>query len=365
MTPACPAHTVGQLPAEGLWAEAFRVQRRGVDALAGLAGALATCGPLALGIALDEPAIGVTASFGGLNGALGVSRGALRERVGWGAAAALGCCMSVVFATAVQDSVAASVAASFVIVWLFAFLRTFGVSGGLTGFVISAIFVILNGIPAEPLNVGERGMWFALGTLGGFLLMVAAYARDAPPPSPEAPPFMTLLGPGARRLRDAIAGDKLLRAHALRLASIIALTTLLYKLFELEHGYWVPLTVLAVLQPEEHASSVRALQRAGGTLVGTAVIAVFMIAVGGQWVMVAGQGVAAFGLFALHSRGYFWLVVLITPTALLTLSAVDYQGDAVALERAAWSALGILVGLALAEVVWRLAEHRPHHSRAP
>jgi uncharacterized membrane protein YccC len=74
---------------------------------------------------------------------------------------------------------------------------------------------------------------------------------------------------------------------------------------------------------------------------------------------VAAQGVAAFGLFTLHSRSYFWLVVMITPTALLTLSAVDYQGDSVALERAAWSALGIMVGLALAEVVWRLAEHRP------
>jgi uncharacterized membrane protein YccC len=162
------------------------------------------------------------------------------------------------------------------------------------------------------------------------------------------------------QFREALAGDTLLRAHALRLASIVAATTLLYQLLGLEHGYWVPLTVLAVLQPEEHASSVRAIQRATGTLIGTAVIAVLTIASGEQWLMVTAQGLAAFGLFALHSRGYFWLVVLLTPAALLTLSAVDYQGDAVALERAAWSVLGIVLGLAVAELLWRLPHHPPH-----
>jgi len=166
-----------------------------------------------------------------------------------------------------------------------------------------------------------------------------------------------VLARGARQLRRAIADDALLRAHALRLASIVAATTLLYQVLELEHGYWVPLTVLAVLQPNEHASDVRAIQRAAGTIVGTALIALLTIATGNEWLMVACQGLTAFGLFALFARGYFWLVVLLTPTALLTVSAVDYQGVAVAVERAGWSALGIALGLAIAEVCWRLARH--------
>ena len=49
---------------------------------------------------------------------------------------------------------------------------------------------------------------------------------------------------------------------------------------------------MAVLQPEEHASNVRAVQRATGTLVGTALIAVLTIATAEEWVMVAGQAVA-------------------------------------------------------------------------
>jgi hypothetical protein len=77
--------------------------------------------------------------------------------------------------------------------------------------------------------------------------------------------------------------------------------------------------------------------------------------------MIPAQGLAAFGLFALFARGYFWLVVLLTPTALLTVSAVDYQGVAVAVERAGWSALGIAVGLGIAELCWRLP---PHLARA-
>jgi hypothetical protein len=345
--------------AGALWLEAFRVERRGIDVRAGLAGGVASCAPLALGIATGEETIGVIACFGGLNAALAVPRGDLRERVGWGAGDALACCVSVAIATAVQSSVAASVAAAFVLIGLAAFLRTFGPKGGLAGFVVGAIFVITNGIPEGSLDLAERVLWFALGSLGGVVLMVAAYARDAPPPRPGATPLGTVLVLGAGRLRDAIAGDVLLRAHALRLASIVAATILLYKLFELEHGYWVPLSVLAVLQPNEHASGVRAVQRAAGTLVGTVFIALLTIATGEQWLMVAAQGIAAFLLFALFARGYFWLVVMITPTALLTINAVDYQGVADAAQRAGWSTLGIALGLVVAELCWRLAPHVP------
>jgi len=349
--------------ATGMWAEAFRVERRGIDVRAGLAGGLATAAPLAVGLALDAPEIAVTACFGGLNAALGVPRGDLRTRVGWGAGAALACCTAVAISTAVQDSVAATTIACFLVVGLAAFLRTFGPPGGLTGFVIGAIFVITSGIPAGSLDVGERVLWFALGSLGGVVLMVAAYARDAPPPG-DARPMRTVLARGARQLREAIAGDRLLRAHALRLATIVTLTLLLGRVLELEHGYWIPLTILAVLQPDEHASSVRAIQRATGTLVGTAFIALVTIATGAEWLMVAGQAAAAFALFALFSRGYFWLVVLLTPTALLTINAVDYQGLEDALQRAGWSVLGILLGLAIAELCWRLAPHIPRAAAA-
>ena len=39
-----------------------------------------------------------------------------------------------------------------------------------------------------------------------------------------------------------------------------------HRLIDLPHGYWVPLTTLAILQPTEHGTLVRSLQRAAGTV---------------------------------------------------------------------------------------------------
>jgi hypothetical protein len=353
---------VGPSATQSLWAEAFRVERRGIDLPAGLAGGFASCAPLAIGIATDHPTIGVMACFGGLNAALGVPRGPLRERLAWGLAASLGCCVSVALATAVQPSLVASVLAAFVLVALATALRGFGPDGGLTGFVIGAIYTIANGIPAGSLDVAERTGWFALGSLVGLVLMVAVYAHEAPSRTAQ-PPLRPAFGAALRQLWATFVGDVALRVHALRLATLVAATTLLYRGIGLEHGYWVPLTVLAVLQPDEHASRVRALQRGAGTLVGTVAIALLTVATGAPWLLVAAQGLAAFGLFALFARGYFWLVVMLTPTALLTVSAVDYQGVGIALARAGNSALGIAIGLSIGEAVWRLAPHLPSKTR--
>jgi uncharacterized membrane protein YccC len=69
-----------------------------------------------------------------------------------------------------------------------------------------------------------------------------------------------------------------------------------------------------------------------------------------RWPLVACAGVTAFLLYALRERGYFWLVVMITPTALLMLSAVDFEGDTVAFDRVSNSLIGILIGLGFAEL---------------
>ena len=42
--------------------------------------------------------------------------------------------------------------------------------------------------------------------------------------------------------------------------------------------------------------------------------------------------------------------MLITPTVLLMISAVDFEGDTVALDRVANSMLGIVIGLAFGEL---------------
>jgi uncharacterized membrane protein YccC len=155
-------------------------------------------------------------------------------------------------------------------------------------------------------------------------------------------------------VRDGLMGDRALWAHAARLSFAVGLGTLLYSALGLEHGYWVALTTLAILQPGEHATRVRVLQRAAGTLGGAAVILLITLATDEGWLLIGCAAVAGFGLYALDHRSYFWLVVLLTPTVLFMLSAVDFQGDDIALERVANSSLGIVVGLLIGELVWQL-----------
>lgn len=326
--------------------EAFRIEERGVDWRPACAGALAAVGPLAVGLALDETVAGLSAALGGLNTALCVPSAGLRERLWWGSLGALGGVLATALAVLAAPSDWALVALTLLVVAGSGLLRAAGPAGALVGFVTSAAFTILAGIPAPADPATDRVLWFLLGALPALGLMV--WARRGPTHTPQ------VVGATLSVLRHGIRDDRALRAHVLRLALAVAGATLLYRLLDLPHGYWVPLTTLAILQPGEHATRVRALQRAAGTLGGAALIVAVTLVTDERWVLVACAAAAAFWLYALDARGYFWLVVMLTPTALLMLSVVDFQGEDIVLERVAESSLGIVIGLAIGELAWRL-----------
>jgi hypothetical protein len=330
-----------------LVSEAFRTEEHGVDWRSGLAGGAATFGPLAIGIASGEAVLGLIGAMGGLNTSLCVPGAGLRSRLWWGSLGAAGAVAAFALANLVRDHDWAVVVATLLWVTAWALARAAGRAGGILGFATAAVFVVLSGVPASPEPFDERLLWFSLGAVGGLVLMVAA-RRGAEPSKHVARDSL-------RAVREAVTGpDSALRAHAARLGLAVAAGTLFYLVIDLAHGYWVPLTTLAILQPGEHATRVRSVQRAVGTLAGAALIIAITLTTNEPWALAAGAAVAAFGLFALDERGYFWLVVLITPTVLFMLSAVDFQGDDIGLERVADSSLGILIGLAFGEVAWRL-----------
>jgi hypothetical protein len=76
--------------ARDLVREAFRTEEHGLAWRAGIAGAVATIGPLAVGIAAGQPALGLIAAIGGLNTSLCVPGSGLRSRLWWGSLAAVG-----------------------------------------------------------------------------------------------------------------------------------------------------------------------------------------------------------------------------------------------------------------------------------
>ena len=327
--------------ASDLVREAFRTKERRVDWRSGLAGAAAAIGPLAIGLAVDEPAAGLTASLGGLNVALCVPRADLRARLWWGSLAVLGQAVAVVVAGAASKGDARLVLLSFAWVAVWAFFRAAGPVGALLGFATSAVLVIFAGLPTSaPLD--ERLAWFALGAVAGLALMVLARRG----PERSIPVGLEAL----RKVRSALLHDYALRAYALRLAVAVGAGSLLYVLVDLPHGYWVPLTTLAILQPSEHGTLVRSLQRGAGTLLAVALIVGILLATDNPWPLIACAAATAFLLYAVDERGYFWLVVMLTPSVLLMLSAVDFEGDTVALDRVAQTMVGIVIGLAFGEL---------------
>ncbi len=134
--------------------------------------------------------------------------------------------------------------------------------------------------------------------------------------------------------------------------------TALYRALGLTFGYWIPLTSVAVLQPDSYNSRVRALQRTAGTLVGTAIVAVVAVVTRNEGVLVAIIFLVSGGLFALKERGYFWLTMLLTPTALLMTSTVRFYGWDISITRLVNTAIGLVIAVTVIEVGSRLRSRR-------
>ena len=79
--------------------------------------------------------------------------------------------------------------------------------------------------------------------------------------------------PWLQPLRAAVSPDSLIARHALRLGVVTAVAVALTGALGLKRGYWVTITAVIILQPYVGATSLRAVQRVLGTVVGGALAA--------------------------------------------------------------------------------------------
>jgi uncharacterized membrane protein YccC len=74
-------------------------------------------------------------------------------------------------------------------------------------------------------------------------------------------------------LRAILHADSFVLHHALRVAIVTTAAVLVAGLLHLNHGYWVTLTVIVILQPYGAATRQKAMQRVAGTILGGIVAA--------------------------------------------------------------------------------------------
>jgi hypothetical protein len=345
---------MSESPSE-LIAESFAVDVRGIDLPAGLAGAVSVSVPLAVGIGVGEPLLGLLTGLGGLHACLGVPRLDVRRRVFFGVLSVLGSAAALAIATQVTDTVWPSAVVSLLWCSAWAFLRTLGPPGAIDGLAISNLVVVFSGFSIGDTSTPVAVGWFLVGgTVGLPLMMLATRGATGEGKVPGAT-LAAVAGSAVTMVGRAVAHDRVLAAHALRLGLAIGITTVVYQSLDLVHGYWMALTIVAILQPTEHDSRVRALQRTAGTVVSTAVLLLLLLVTSNEAVLVASEVVVVFALFAVGKRSYFWNVAFLTPTVLLLISAAAYEGFDIAVQRAAYTGLGVVIGLAIAELFWRLA----------
>jgi len=324
--------------------EAFRSAERSVDATTVVAGAIATTAPLVVGAIIGNHALGLFCALGGLNTALVMGPFGRPRRFAWGLFTALSGTGAVGLATLTHHP--AWVAVVITVVWSisWALLRAIGPEGALVGFTTTAVFIIVNGIPGGSAQTFARVVEYAVGSglaLGLMLLPRPAIRDTKPRPIP-----WSLFTRSLRR-------DGIVRRHAIRVGVVAGIATVLYRILNLTFGYWIPLTAVAVLQPDAQASRVRALQRTAGTLIGTAIVAVVALLTRNEGVLVLLVLLASAGLFALKERGYFWFTMLLTPTALLMLSTVQFHGWSLGVTRVVNTGLGLLIALVVIEIAHR------------
>jgi uncharacterized membrane protein YccC len=161
-------------------------------------------------------------------------------------------------------------------------------------------------------------------------------------------------------LRAVLAPHSVILRYALRLGLVTAAAVWLTWALDLKRGYWVTITVVIILQPYTGATTLRAMQRVLGTVVGGALTALLGALFHDPWAILGLAFVFSATCVALLPLNYAAFSVFLTPTFVLLAEA--NAGD--------WHLAGLrivntLLGGALALVGARLLWPTPEWNRFP
>jgi len=143
------------------------------------------------------------------------------------------------------------------------------------------------------------------------------------------------------------------RSMVLQLIGVAA-----FMLLHLERGYWFPLTMLVVLQPEYGATRVRAGQRVIGTLSGSVLASVLLWLALPYGVIMTATAATMAGFAFWLKRNYTIAVFFITLFVVLITEISTHVTVSFTIERLAATAAGGVLALAAAALFWPVWERQ-------
>lgn len=137
------------------------------------------------------------------------------------------------------------------------------------------------------------------------------------------------------------------RATVLTMASVIAL-----KALHLHHGYWLPFTIVVVLQPDYGSTRQRAAQRVVGTLVGSILASALLWLHPPGAILIAAIAATSFTFIYFIKRNYGIAVVFITLFVVLLTESSGPVDIGFTIERLVITTAGGLLALGAALFFW-------------
>jgi hypothetical protein len=307
---------------------------------------------LSLGIefGFDSPTQGAVAIGALLAGFPGLDAPA-RPRAAWQAASAPAIGAAAALGVLSSQSALPAVAAMGLLGAAAGYCFAVSLRLAIAGLSVALAMVIAQGLFLTPADALPA---LAYATAGGVLqaawsLLVWAFADRARDDEGS--------GWSAGLARRALGANLTLSAvaarHAIRFGAALAAGVATYRLLgERDHGFWIPLTILFVMRPEEEETHRRLILRAVGTVLGLLVATAIAETIGSEDLIVAaGLTVAAALAFGLLTVQYALFTAAITTYVVLMADTLGEPALQAAGQRAGGTAIGILIAF-IAFAIW-------------
>ncbi len=164
------------------------------------------------------------------------------------------------------------------------------------------------------------------------------------------------LRPLASALNLTIDVDPALVRFTLRLAALTMLGVALFKLYGFPHGYWLPFTVVVVLQPDYGSTRQRAGQRVLGTLGGSVLASLLLWLNPPAAVFKAAMTVTMFAFGYFLKRNYALAIFFVTLFIVFITESHEPVTIAFTIERLASTLAGGALALLAAFIFWPVWE---------